>query len=208
MGIFKKKDYFYESFKELSLYAKKAMEIIATSLANFSSSNLLDLKNEVHQIEHEADVRKRVIEEKLAKEFVTIIDREDIFVLLDKIDDLTDAIDEIPYKMYMRNYKYLPPNIDIFTSKCLESINGIIEIFDNFSKVNEKKVMDPLIDHVLDIEEEVDHLYESHVHQLYLKETSYEVARLGERIYSYFEYVTDQCRDICKEVLIIMYKNI
>ena len=54
----------------------------------------------------------------------------------------------------------------------------------------------------------MDKLYEAHVRQLYIENKDYEITRLGERVYSYFEYVTDKCRDVCKTLLIVMYKNL
>ena len=204
----KKDNYFYDSFKELSLYPVKEMEVLETGLKNFDNSKLIDLKNEVHAIEHEADHKKKVVEEKLAKEFMTPIDREDIFVLLDNIDDLSDAIDEISFKLYIRNYKYLPPKVNVFIEKTKEAVLSVHEMFENFSHINEKEVLEPYINRVLELEEEVDKLFETHVHELYLEDENYENIRLGERVYNYFEYVTDKCRDICKKVLVIMYKNL
>lgn len=208
--LFKKKtnNYFYDSFKTLCHFAIEEMEVLSEGLRNFDNSKLLELKTKVHALEHEADKEKKIIEEKLAKEFMTPIDREDIFLLLDEIDDLNDAIDEIPYKLYMRNYKYLPPKIDIFINKTTEAINSLYEVFVDFESINKKDVIEPKIKKVLSLEEAMDKLYEAHVRQLYIENKDYEITRLGERVYSYFEYVTDKCRDVCKTLLIVMYKNL
>lgn len=204
----KKNNYFYESFEVLSEYAIKEMSILKEGLNNFSNDELNELKVNVHKIEHEADVKKKEIEEKLAKEFITPIDREDIFVLLDNIDDLCDAIEEISFKLYIRNYKTLPPKTSIFVEKSEEAILALHEVLKNFEHINDKNIMDPLINKVLTIEEAVDKIYEVHVHNLYVENKDYDTIRLGERVYSYFEYVTDKCRDVCKTILIIMYKNL
>lgn len=208
--FFKKKNnnYFFDSFTELTKFAVDEINVLSEGLKNFDNSNLLDLKNRVHQIEHAADKKKKEIEEKLAKEFMTPIDREDIFVLLDKIDDLSDSIDEISYKLYIRNYKELPFKIDLFIDKSKEAILALYDVFANFVSISKKEIIEPKIDKVLKLEEAVDKLYEFYVHKLYLDLTDYERIRLGERVYSYFEYVTDKCRDVCKTVLIIMYKNL
>lgn len=204
----KKNNYFYESFEILSEYAIKEMSILKEGLNNFSNEKLNELKINVHKVEHEADIKKKEIEEKLAKEFITPIDREDIFVLLDNIDDLCDAIEEISFKLYIRNYKTLPPKTSIFFEKSEEAILALHEVLKNFEHINDKSVMDPLINKVLAIEEAVDKIYEVHVHNLYVENKDYDTIRLGERVYSYFEYVTDKCRDVCKTILIIMYKNL
>ena len=204
----KKNNYFYESFENLCLFAIKEIDVLKEGLANFSNEILIDLKNNVHKIEHEADIKKKEIEEKLAKEFITPIDREDIFVLLDNIDDLCDAIEEISFKLYIRNYKELPSKTMIFVDRSKEAVEAVYEVLKNFDQINNKEVMDPLINKVLMIEEAVDKIYEYNVHKLYLENKDYDYIRLGERVYSYFEYVTDKCRDICKTILIIMYKNL
>ena len=210
MAIFKKKkDYFYESFAELAKFSKEAIEELERGLNNFDSSNLVVLKNSVHEIEHRADLKKHEIEERLAKEFITPIDREDIFLLLDKIDDLTDSIDEISYKLYIRNYQKIPANASIFMNKTKEAIYSMLLVLDNMDKISNKKVMDPLLNKVIEIEEEVDQLYEVNVRDLYKEhDVSYMDIVMSEKVYSYFEYVTDKCRDIIKQIQIIMYKNL
>ncbi len=210
MALFKKKSQvFFDGFIELGEMARKCMEALANGLREFENEDPLKLKNDVHLIEHEADKIKRKLEEDLAKEFVTPIDREDIFVLLDKLDDLIDAIDEISYKIYIRNYKSLPEDIGPFIFKCIASIDGLNEVLKNFNHIHEKKIMDPLINYVIKIEEEVDKLYEEKVRDLYMNEDiSYDEKRMNERIYGYFENISDKSRDVCKEILVIMYKNI
>ncbi len=204
----KKNNYFYESFETLCSYAIKEIDVLKEGLENFSNDKLVELKNNVHTIEHDADVKKKEIEEKLAKEFITPIDREDIFVLLDNIDDLCDAIEEISFKLYIRNYQSLPSKTPLFVEESRKAIFAVYDVLKNFEHINDKTIMDPLISNVLDIEESVDKIYELYVHNLYLENKDYDYIRLGERVYSYFEYVTDKCRDICKTVLIIMYKNL
>ena len=210
MALFKKKkDYFFESFVELANYAKEAFLILEEGLKDFNASKAEELKNNVHLVEHKADLDKREIEEKLAKEFITPIDREDIFLLLDKIDDITDAIDEISYKLYMRNYDKLPSQINDFVAKSKEAILTMIELLHNMDKISSKSIIDPLTHKILDIEEEVDKLYEDNVRDLYKEEhNSYRELVMNEKVFSYFEYLTDKCRDVTKQIQIIMYKNL
>ena len=204
----KKNNYFYDSFTNLMDYAIKTMSILTKGLEDFENVNLLELKNNVHTVEHEADILKHEYEEKLAKEFITPIDREDIFVLYDNIDDLIDSIDEVSYKLYLRNYTELPKNLNIMIDKSFEAIKSLKDIFVNFRDIDKKSIMDPLINKVIVIEEEMDKIYEENVHDLYVESNDYDKNRFFEKVYSYFEYITDKCRDVCKTILIIMYKNL
>ncbi len=204
----KRSNFFYDSFVEQINYAVKAMSILKDGLLNFDGIDTLTLKNNVHEVEHNADIMKHQLEEKLAKEFITPIDREDIFVLYDNIDDLIDAIDEVSYKIYLRNYKSLPSNIELFINKSLDAVNYLKDVLASFKYIDDKKIMDPLLSKVIEIEEEVDKLYEENVHRLYLSELDYKVTTTYEKVYGYFEYITDKCRDVCKTISVIMYKNL
>lgn len=209
--MFKKKEkenIFYKSFLELAEYSRNAMAIISEEFLHFDPSKAYDIKNQVHAIEHEADQKKKEIEEILSKEFITPIDREDIFILIDEIDDLTDSIDEITYMIYLRNYQELPENINAFVQKAGETIEALMDVFQNFKYIEDKDKMMPFIDQVLEYEVEMDQLYESHVHNLYVTEQDYAKLRSKEILYTDFENVSDKCRDITKRVLIILYKNL
>ena len=204
----KRSNFFYDSFVEQINYAVKAMSILKEGLLNFDGIDTLTLKNNVHEVEHNADIMKHQLEEKLAKAFITPIDREDIFVLYDNIDDLIDAIDEVSYKIYLRNYKSLLNNIELFINKSLDAVNYLKDVLSSFKYIDDKKIMDPLLSKVIEIEEEVDKLYEENVHRLYLSELDYKVTTTFEKVYGYFEYITDKCRDVCKTISVIMYKNL
>ena len=204
----KRSNFFYDSFVEQINYAVKAMSILKEGLLNFDGIDTLTLKNNVHEVEHNADIMKHQLEEKLAKEFITPIDREDIFVLYDNIDDLIDAIDEVSYKIYLRNYKSLPNNIELFINKSSDAVNYLKDVLTSFKYIDDKKIMDPLLSKVIEIEEEVDKLYEENVHHLYLSELDYKVKKKKKKVYGYFEYITDKCRDVCKTISVIMYKNL
>lgn len=214
MALFKKNktNYFFEQFLVVGEYSLKAIEELKKGIENFNPDNALKFKNDVHEIEHEADGIKHKVEERLAKEFMTPIDREDIFLLLDAIDDLTDSVDEISYKLYVRDYRKLPEHTLTFLSMAYQSITAVIELLKNLSNLTNKELMDPLIEKVRDLEEQTDHLYEEEVHTLYARnedsQVSYKEIQLAEKVYGMFEYVTDKCRDITKEVEIIMYKNL
>jgi uncharacterized protein len=204
----KKTNYFYDQFALVGKYSLRAMETLKKGFDDFDNTDSLALKNSVHAIEHDADRIKHETEERLGKEFMTPIDREDIFLLLDAIDDLTDAIDEISYKTYVHNYRTLPPDCSAFLDNALQAVTSVEELLTNLNHVTEKRVMDPMIEGIRGLEERTDHLYEEHVHDLYKNHPNDPTNLKNEDIYGMFEELTDRCRDITKVVEIIMYKNL
>lgn len=205
----KKMNYFYQCFIDLFEYSIKSFDILKTDLEAFNKdSNLLDLKEKVHTLEHEADLKKDNFEEILAKEFITPIERADIFILLDLIDDLIDSIDDIAYKIYLKNYLQLPKQTNLFLEKCYICLQDTFKVFNNFNNIDKKDVITPLINKVKEDESNMDILYEQAIHELYRNNEDLRTVLLYEDLLSSLEIVTDKCRDICKEVLIILYKNL
>ena len=205
----KKTNYFFDQFAILSQFCIQSIDALIQGFQPTDAIDVEKLKNSVHAIEHSADEKKREIEERLGKEFMTPIDREDIFLLLDSIDDLTDAIDDVSYKMYVHNQTFIPAEGNDILELAKGGVYAISEVLSHLHEVTKKEVMDPLIRKVQEYEEEADHIYEKRVHDIYLNSLDRtKEGMVTENFYSSFEYITDKCRDIAKEVSIIMYKNL
>ena len=74
MGRKKDHDYFSMLVGGVS-YACEAAEKLYDNMQNFDSGMMSQNIAEMHRIEHEADVAKHEMLEKLLKEFITVIDR-------------------------------------------------------------------------------------------------------------------------------------
>ena len=114
-----KSNYYFDSFPLLADFSVKCAEAILNFMRGFDMAKLEELKDHVHSFEHQADNLKHEVTAKLMSEFMTPIDREDIFELLKLIDDVTDAIEEVSLKLYIYNYEFLPRN-----SICREFVGG------------------------------------------------------------------------------------
>ena len=84
-----KSNYYFDSFPVLAHYSVMCGEMILEYLRNFDPKRLEEVKTSVHEIEHQADDLKHEVTKRLLTEFMTPIDREDIFELLRLIDDVT-----------------------------------------------------------------------------------------------------------------------
>jgi uncharacterized protein Yka (UPF0111/DUF47 family) len=92
----RKKDYnYYNKFVELVDYSCQAAELLNTTLENFDTSTIDNKIQEMHSIEHSADLSKHELIERLAEEFIAPLEREDIVSLSQEIDDITDAIEDV-----------------------------------------------------------------------------------------------------------------
>ncbi|MBR0294980.1 MAG: DUF47 family protein [Bacilli bacterium] len=211
--MFKKKkanksNYYFDSFPQLSHFSVICGEMILDFMKNFDPSKLEYIKTSVHQVEHQADDLKHQVTQKLFTEFMTPIDREDIFELLRLIDDVTDAIEEISLKLFLYDYQELPPHTVEFTELTLECMRKTEECLKKFPDYLEKDVISSYIREVVHLEEQSDTMYIEYVHTLYKNEKDALKIKKWETIYSLLEEVSDRCREVCRYVQNIAFKNI
>lgn len=211
--MFKKKkaqktNYYFSSFPLLAEYSLKCGNMILEFMENFDESKLESIQDSVHQVEHEADNVKHEVTAKLLTEFMTPIDREDIFALLRLIDDVTDAVEEISLKLYLYNYTSLPEGTIEFMKLTVECISKMVECLKQFPNYLVKEVFDPYVQEVVSIEEESDKYYMEDIHALYLAKMDELSRHKAEAMYSMLEEVSDRCREVCRFCQNIALKNI
>jgi predicted phosphate transport protein (TIGR00153 family) len=177
-------------------------------MLHFDHDKLEETKVNVHLIEHAADEKKHEVTEKLLTEFMTPIDREDILQLLKLIDDITDAIEEVSLKLYLYDYRELPPDTIEFMRLTLECVKKTEECLANFKDFENHELMNPLIMAVVHLEEESDTEYINDMHTLYMTETDGFRRHKAEAMYTMLEETADRCREVCRYVQMISFKNL
>ena len=203
-----KSNYYFDSFPKLATYSVKCGEMILEFMKSFDHSKLEEIKTKVHEVEHQADDVKHEVTAKLLTEFMTPIDREDIFELLKLVDDVTDAIEEISLKLYLYDYKELPPNTIEFCELTVECMKKMEECLEQFPNYLDKEVFEPYVRAVIKLEEEGDDHYIKNVHALYQSKVDDLTRYKSEAIYQMLEDVSDRCREVCRFVQNIALKNI
>ena len=121
----KKSNSYFEAFVELVNYSIDAADMLNDIISDFNPE-LIDGKiKEMHDIEHRADLRKHEIMNKLAKEFITPIEREDIIQLLTEIDNVTDSIEDVLIKMYKFCISSVRPEAREFSSLLIRCCDAL-----------------------------------------------------------------------------------
>lgn len=87
----KKSDsYYFQNFIECVQCGCEAAKMLEENLMSFDAGCLQQKLDELHQIEHDADKKKHEMMGVLVKAFITPIEREDIILLSQGIDEVTD----------------------------------------------------------------------------------------------------------------------
>ena len=203
-----KSNYYFDQFPVLAHYSVVCGEKILSYMKKYNVEHLEEMKDSVHLVEHEADAVKHEVTARLLTEFMTPIDREDIFELLRLIDDVTDAIEEISLKLYLYNYQELPPHTVEFVELTLECMKKMEECLAQFPHYLNKEVFEPYVKEVIVLEEQSDAFYIKEVRQLYLTEKDPLKRYQAESMYTMLEEVADRCREVCRFVQNIALKNL
>ena len=107
----KKQDsFYYENFSECAACACQAAHYLEDALKNFKPEGLSSMLDELHQVEHAADEKKHELSNVLARAFITPIEREDIILLSQNIDEVTDKIEDVLLRLYCNNIQTIRPD--------------------------------------------------------------------------------------------------
>lgn len=198
---------YFEAFVELSQFSLKAAELLTKTLNDFDKSNLDDTLKEMHVIEHTADNKKHEVLNKLAKEFLPPIEREDIISLSEKIDDVTDMVEDVLINISMFNVDSIPRNVIEFTDvvlKCCRSMISACVEFENFKK--SKKLHDAIVE-INRLEEVGDSLYVNSVRELYRSNLQAIDLIIWKDMFASLEKCCDACEDVANAIENIVMKN-
>lgn len=203
----KKENEYYLGFIETVGYACKAADMLKTTLEGFRHDEIESKMGELHEIEHEADAAKHALIKKLAKEFITPIEREDIMLLFEKIDDVTDVVEEVLMRIYMNNITEIRDDVVPFMDlvvKCCYTLKTIMEEFPTFKKPA------TLMKHIIDLnslEEEGDRMYARAMHRLHTESHNPVELIVWREVYDLLEKCCDACEHTADVVESVVLKN-
>lgn len=203
----KKGNNYFEMLAELVDYSCEAANLLKDTLLNFNVNEMKKRIDEMHKIEHSADIKKHEMMNKLAKEFITPIERGDIIDLAHYIDNVTDNIEDILGRIYMFNIVEIKKEaldfIDVIIRNCNE-LKKLMKEFHNFKKSSE---INKLIISINDLEEEGDRLYINSIRSLYTSSKDPIEIMTWTDTFKYFERCCDACENVANQVESVVMKN-
>ena len=134
----KKQDaFYYDNFAACAELARKATHFLKEKLTAFDPAKMEENMEEIHRIEHEADEKKHQLTDRLAKAFITPIEREDIILLSQNIDEVTDKIEDVLLRVYCNNVQKIRPEaleLSRLVIRCCEEAKLMAQEFADFKR--------------------------------------------------------------------------
>lgn len=150
---------YFENLVSAANYSCAAADYLVECLEDYQPANLKDMLATMHKHEHAGDSKKHEMSAALAKAFVTPVDREDLALISQNIDEVTDCIEEVLQVFYMYRIQSIVPEAVDFARKitdCCRLMKDMLVEFVNFKKP--QKLHDMIIE-LSHKEEECDQLY-------------------------------------------------
>ena len=120
--------FYFENYVACTTLAKQAAAYLVECLENYNADQLEDMIKQMHVYEHNADIKKHEMNETLAKAFVTPVDREDLDMLSQQMDNVLDILEEVLQKMYIYDIKEIEPAAITYAKHLVKACDLLGEI--------------------------------------------------------------------------------
>ena len=161
----------------------------------------------IHELEHEGDTLMHEITDMLNRTFITPIDREDIYGLANKLDDVLDLLNAMAGRV--RLYKLNPKDehfvqfVDLIEQAASALANAIKHMPDT---QRQRRALDHCIE-VNRLENLGDSLREKAISSLFEQEKDPMLVIKWKEIYETAEGALDECEHVAKAIESILVKN-
>lgn len=201
----KKRNDYFELLQRQTAYCVEASNLLEDILCQFSAESVGAYRTQMHELEHRADGVHHDILEKLSTEFITPIDQEDILRLVQIIDDITDALDEVILDVYMYRIDVIPErtaDLSRIVNRCVKALHEATAELKSFKKPEKLR---QLLVKVNDIEIEADGVYMEAIYALFGSELDGKALLGAKAVYEGLENCCDLCEhaaDVIEQVII------
>jgi hypothetical protein len=205
MRFIPKEEKFFDLFEELVEKIDEGIVLFQNMLDHFDTFDVQLVK--LKEIEHEADIITHRTYEKLHKTFLTPLDREDIYALVNKLDSVLDLTEASAIRMSL--FKIKKPAPELFEQakilrRALEKMKKMIHGLRNMK--NSKMILDACVE-INTLENEGDTILRSTLGRLFENEKDPIELIKWKEIFERFEEAIDVCEDVSNIVEGIVLKH-
>ena len=204
----KKQDaYYFNTFTACLEDACRAAELLDKTMREFDAARLKERLDEMHAVEHAADDKKHELLNVLAKAFITPIEREDIMLLSQNIDEITDKIEDVLLRVYCNNVQTIRPEALELSDVVIRVCQEAKLMAEEFADFKHSKALREHIIRINTLEEEADQLYIGSMRTLHTTCSDPIEIIVWREIFFYLEMCVDACEHVADTVESVVMKN-
>ncbi|HXE56732.1 MAG TPA: DUF47 family protein [Gemmatimonadales bacterium] len=196
---------FFELFTaHARLNVKAAIEL--QGLLKADANHRVPLVEAIKRLEHEADQLTHEVVNRLDRTFITPLDREDIHLLISRLDDVLDLIDGTARRVHMFKAGAAPPGAILLAEVVQRASEQILQAVQGLERDREGTVM-PACIAVKRLEEEGDSLYHEWLGRLFEGTPDPLTVMKWKEIYDTLEETLDLAEDVANVLESISIKH-
>ena len=199
--------FYFDSFVSQCEFSFELAKKTSELLHDFNPDEIKDNLIELHGIEHAADMVQHDIVEHLIKEFIAPLEREDILLMTQELDDLTDCLEDIMITCYEYNLREVDDVVLRYMDLIERSIEKLLDLLKKFGNFKKEKNLHSMIIEINKYEEEGDRIYREAMHTIFVNEGNSRVLMAKKQVYTCLETVMDDIEDLANTVGSVIMKN-
>jgi predicted phosphate transport protein (TIGR00153 family) len=202
-SLFPKNERFFDLFSLSASNIRVAAEQFLNLVKDFS--NVAEKANRLKEVESAGDSITHEIIDLLNSSFITPIDREDIYALAGKLDDVLDEIEGVASRMHL--FAVEKPTLECVAMveivvRQTEALEKAVKSLRKFSGMKE------LLVEIHSLENQADQISRRMVAQLFHNGSSDLINLIKwKEIYARLEHTADRCEDVANVIEDIVVKN-
>lgn len=203
----KKQFDYFGKLEQMAQYSSESAQILMELINDYSTEIFIDKSEKIHHLESLGDQISKEIMTELYDAFITPIDREDIVMITNCLDDILDELNATTYLFENLLVYTIRPNTDKFIQLVVAATHDVVQATKEFAKFKHSKVLKKYIEQVNTTESIADELYSSLVKELFANEKDpIEVIKWRD-IYNHLEKITDACEAAVDVIEGLVIKN-
>lgn len=199
--------------KFFPLFHQSAQILVEMATNLHEAANLKEVSEresyfaKIKKLEEKGEKITHEINLELSKNFLTPFDREDIYALANKMDDVSDFLDASASRLQIYQVEKIKKSIRKMTEANLEACQNIQEAL--FSLENSKDLKNVLkcCAKINKLENKVDNIYDKEIFEIFDQYEDVKEIIIYKEVFSALETTTDKCKNVADVLESISVKH-
>jgi len=208
MRFFARDESFFDEFKKQGNKTVEGCQVFVDMLK--TAQGIADVQaaaKRIANIEHECDLITHAVVAKLHTTFITPLDRNDIYRLTTKMDDIMDYIEAAAERMALYEIGVVTPDVRALADVLLQSTQCVSEAVSGFRDLKRpQSILDKCIE-INRLENVADSVFRTSLARLFREEKDPITIMKWKEIFELLETATDRCEDVANIIEGVVLEN-
>ncbi|MFV0305225.1 MAG: DUF47 domain-containing protein [Moheibacter sp.] len=198
---------FFPLFKELSTIVVKMADALHEAVLLKTAEEREKYFDKIKRLDEEADEIAHKINFELSKNFLTPFDREDVYALANRINEVADFIDGSASRMKLYQVEKVKKSIRKITEANLEACQNIDEALSHLEGFSNLAMVLKKCERIDKLENKVDNIYDKEIYEIFDEYENVKDIIKYKEVFSALETTTDKCKAVADVLESISVKH-